>query len=95
MRSATAFTVRRANDADEPTLVWLGALAGQPSVRRPALIGDVDGVPTAAISLADGRGVADPFRPTAGVVAHLRLYRSGWRPRGDTMRRHLRVAWSR
>jgi hypothetical protein len=95
MLSTTAFTVRRAGDADEPTLVWLAALAGKPSVRRPALIGDVDGVPAAAISVIDGRVVADPFRPTAGLVAHLRLYRSGWRPRGTVKRPNLRVAWSR
>jgi hypothetical protein len=46
-------------------------------VRRAALIGDVDGVPAAAISLADGRVVADPFRPATGLTAHLRLHRSG------------------
>jgi hypothetical protein len=95
MLAATAFTVRRADVADDPTLVWLGALAGHPSVRRPALIGDVDGVPAAAISLIDGRVVADPFRPTAALVAHLRLHRSGWRPRAGGVPRNRRVAWSR
>jgi hypothetical protein len=94
MLHAHAFTVRTAVEADEPTLAWLAALASQPPVRRPALIGDVDGVPAAAISLADGRVVADPFRPATGLVAHLRLHRSGWRT-GDgraAVRKQLRAA---
>ena len=36
-------------------------------------------MPAAAISLVDGRVVADPFRPATGLAAHLRLHRSGWR----------------
>jgi hypothetical protein len=89
-----AFTIRGSADSDDATLEWLAALAGEPALRRPALIGDVDGMPAAAISLLDGRAVADPFRPAAGLVAHLRLHRSGWRlhARGDAARRHVRAA---
>ena len=61
-----AFTIRPRSESDEPTLAWLAALAAQPALRRPALIGDVDGMPAAAISLVDGRVVADPFRPRPG-----------------------------
>src|SRR5215208_789172 len=60
-----AITIR---PADAPTLAFLAALAGEPPLALPALIGDLDGVPTAALSLADGRVAADPFRPSAGVV---------------------------
>ena len=90
MLSRHAYTIR---PADEPTLAFLAALAGEPPLRRPALIGDVDGVPTAAVSLADGRVVADPYRPSSGVVRHLRLHRSGWRPREqrDAMRDRIRA----
>src|SRR3954465_710631 len=76
---ATAYTIRPARASDDPTLRWLAALAGAPPVRRPALLGDIDGIPAAPMSLADGRVVADPFRPAAGLAARLRLHRSGWR----------------
>jgi hypothetical protein len=75
----SAYTIRPAHESDEPTLHWLAALAGEPAVQRPALIGDIDGLPAAAISRADGRVVADPFRPTAALRERLRLHRSGWR----------------
>jgi len=93
MFNANAFTIRPAHKSDEPTLLWLAALASQPAVRRPALIGDIDGIPAAAISLVDGSVVADPFRPTAGLGAHLRLHRSGWRAHGEQIaaRKHLRA----
>jgi hypothetical protein len=91
---ANAFTIRAAAETDVATLDWLAALAGEPALRRPALIGDVDGMPTAAVSLLDGRVVADPFRPAAGLTAQLRLHRSGWRvqARRDAARRHVRSA---
>jgi hypothetical protein len=75
-----AFTIRPAQPADEPTLRWLARLADQPALPRPALIGDIDGLPAAAISVADGRVVADPYRRTGALAARLRLHRSGWRP---------------
>jgi hypothetical protein len=94
MFNANAFTVRVAREADEPTLAWLGALAGQPAPRRPALIGHIDGMPAAAMSLLDGRVVEDPYCPAHGLAAHLRLHRSGWRPRRcrDAVRKQLRAA---
>jgi hypothetical protein len=93
MDLANAFTIRPATESDDATLEWLAALAGEPALRRPALIGDVDGMPAAAISLLDGRLVADPFRPATGLAAQLRLHRSGWRmgPRHQAARRHLRA----
>ena len=90
MFNANAFTIRPAQKSDEPTLVWLAALGSGPAVVRPALIGDIDGVPAAAISLTDGRVVADPFRPTSALCAELRLHRSGWRaPAGRDATRKL------
>ena len=89
----TPFTIRHAQPSDEPTLRWLAALAEQPAVARPALIGDIDGLPAAAISVADGRVVADPHRRTAGLAVRLRLHRSGWRAHRspDTMRDQVRA----
>jgi len=42
-------------------------------LRGPVLIGEVQGRPAAAMSVADGRAVTNPFMPTASLVAHLRL----------------------
>lgn len=90
MLSHHAYTIR---PADAPTLAFLCALAGAPPLTGPALIGDVDGVPAAALSLVDGRVVADPFRPCSGLVRHLRLHRSGWRAREqrDAVRDRVRA----
>jgi hypothetical protein len=82
MIDPSAPAVRRAEASDEPTLAWLSALAGQPPLARPALIGHLDGRPAAAISLLDGRVVADPFQPSAALAARLPLHRSGWRSAG-------------
>jgi hypothetical protein len=88
-----AFTIRPAQPSDEPTLRWLARLAAQPAVARPALIGDIDGLPAAAISVADGRVVADPHRRTAALAARLRLHRAGWRPHRspDALREQVRA----
>ena len=93
MLNANAFTIRPARKSDEPTLAWLAALSSRPAVARPALIGDIDGMPAAAISLVDGRVVTDPFRPTPALCADLRLHRSGWRApaRRDAARKRVRA----
>jgi hypothetical protein len=93
MVPSNAYTVRNALPSDDATLDWLSALAGQPPLRRPALIADVDGMPAAAISQLDGRVVSDPFTPAPGLAAQLRLHRSGWRGHGhrDAARRHVRA----
>jgi hypothetical protein len=93
MLSANAFTIRPARKSDDPTLAWLAALSSRPAVARPALIGDIDGIPAAALSLVDGRVVADPFRPTSVLCADLRLHRSGWRARTgrEGARKHVRA----
>ena len=93
MLNANAFTIRPAQKSDEPTLAWLAALSSRPAVERPALIGDIDGIPAAAISRVDGRVVADPFRPTSALCADLRLHRSGWRaPAGrDAVRKRVQA----
>jgi hypothetical protein len=61
-------TIRRATADDEPALAGLASLD---SARIPAgavLLAESRGKLTAALSLEDGAAIADPFRPTAGVV---------------------------
>jgi hypothetical protein len=77
MFSSNAYTIRRATEDDAPALRRLAALDSRPPLAGPALIGEIDGAPAAALSLADGRLVADPFRPTAGLAVHLRLRAQG------------------
>jgi hypothetical protein len=72
--------VRPATAADAPALAWLAERDEQPPLRAPVLIAEVDGRPAAALSLADGRAVADPFRPTARLVAFMRGCAEAWRP---------------
>jgi tRNA A37 threonylcarbamoyltransferase TsaD len=74
MFSATAYTIRIATADDEPALRRLAEIDSQdPLTDGPVLIGAVNGKPEAAMSLAGGRAVANPFVPTAHLLAHLRM----------------------
>ena len=71
MFSATRYVIHHQADGRDP-------------LRGPALVGEIDGRPAAAISLADGRVVANPFQQTAQLVALLRM-------RARALRRHERM----
>jgi hypothetical protein len=74
MFSATAYTIRIATAGDEPALRRLADIDSQdPLTEGAVLVGEVNGKPDAAVSLADGRAVANPFVPTAHLLAHLRM----------------------
>jgi hypothetical protein len=74
MFSATTYTIRVATAADEPALRRLGTIASHaPLMAGAVLVGEVAGTPEAAMSLTDGRAVANPFIPTAHLLAHLRM----------------------
>jgi hypothetical protein len=77
MFSSNTHAIRLATEDDEPVLRQLAALDSRPSLSGPALIGEIDGAPAAALSLTDGRVVADPFVPTAHLAVHLRLRAQG------------------
>jgi hypothetical protein len=77
MYSATAYVIRRATDDDAAVLATIAALDSQGPITTDALIGELEGEPAAAISLVSGRVIADPFRPTAQLVAHLRARAGG------------------
>jgi len=67
-------SIRSATPADGRTLSHLAALDSAPVPFGPTLIAEVDGAPRAALSLNDGRAIADPFAPTAELVDLLRLH---------------------
>jgi hypothetical protein len=80
MHSDETYTTRPATDDDAWALRWLAALDSQRQLARPALIGEIDGVPAAAISLADGRVAADPFRTTLALREILGARANALRP---------------
>jgi hypothetical protein len=77
MYTANSYVIRRATDADDVVLARLAALDSQRPLEGAVLIGELDGEPAAALSLADGRAVADPFRPTAHLVAAMHVRARG------------------
>ncbi len=66
-------TVRFAVAGDACQLARIAELDSAPRPADPLLIGERAGRPIAALSLADGTVVADPFVASADVVALLRL----------------------
>jgi hypothetical protein len=69
MTTTTAqIAIRRATDADRSALERLAALDSARTPTGDVLIAEVDDEPQAAIEIAGGAVVADPFRPTANLV---------------------------
>jgi hypothetical protein len=71
----TNLTVRRSTSTDRADLVRLAALDSASPPRGPALVAEADSRMLAALPLGSGRAIADPFEPTAEVVALLELRR--------------------
>jgi hypothetical protein len=71
--------LRLAGPRDREALGRLAALDDRPLPPGPHLIARVDGALCAALSLATGELVADPFRRTAELAALLRCHAAGAR----------------
>jgi hypothetical protein len=69
-------TVRRSTSGDEGALAQLAALDSGSPPRGPALVAMADERMLAALPLGAGRPIADPFEPTAELVALLELRRA-------------------
>lgn len=89
---ASQILIRPGYADDERALTRLAALdsAAAPP-RAPLLLAEVDGELAAALSLHDGAVIADPFRPTAQIVALLRAHAAAVRPTPRKRRRALRL----
>lgn len=75
MNSLTAtVSIRPAYPDDEAAIRRLAALDSAAVPPAPFLLAEADGEPLAAISLASGRAIADPFQPTLHIVAMLSAY---------------------
>jgi hypothetical protein len=68
---------RLATDDDRDLIGRIASLDSSAPIDGPALIGEIDGIPVAVLSLNDGRVVADPFRRTADLVALMRVQAKG------------------
>jgi hypothetical protein len=73
MFPANAFTIRLASEEDAETLRRLAEIDSQPELAGRILIAEDDDVAVAALSIAEGRTVADPFRRTGMALAMLRM----------------------
>ena len=69
-------TVRRSGSGDQVALARLAALDSASPPRGPALVAESDARILAALPIGSGRPIADPFEPTAELVALLELRRA-------------------
>ena len=69
-------TVRRSGSGDQVELARLAALDSASPPSGLALIAEADSRMLAALPLGSGRPIADPFEPTAELVALLELRRA-------------------
>jgi hypothetical protein len=81
--------IRPARPADSDALAVLAALDSARPLRGERVVVEADGGLVAAISLDDGRAVADPFVPSAGAVEMLRLHAAASRGAARRARRRL------
>jgi hypothetical protein len=81
--------IRAARGSDGIALDDLARLDSQRPLAGDVLLAEQDGTLVAA--LAGDRAIADPFRPTADLVALLRVRRGRGRGRRDGRRGHVRV----
>jgi hypothetical protein len=71
--TTSSITIRPAYADDDLSVAELAVLDGAPNIPpAPLLLAEVDGRLTAALSLADGSSIADPFKRTAEIVELLR-----------------------
>jgi hypothetical protein len=89
---ARTVELRLATADDAPVVRRLAALDDAPVLDGPVLLARHDGQAVAALSLDDGRVVADPFVLTGDAVAMLRLRAA--HVSAPSPRRHLRAIWS-
>ena len=79
MFALTAHSIRTATERDADALRRLAALDSRRVPEGRVLIGEIGGVPAAALSVDTGEVVADPFRGTARLVTSMRLRADGMR----------------
>jgi hypothetical protein len=94
MYASNTYVIRVSTDDDAVALRRLAQLDSKAPLDGAVLIGEIAGTPVAALSLTDDRVVADPFVPTAHLLASLRVRANGLRAveRTPSLRERLRDA---
>jgi hypothetical protein len=91
MSATTSLTIRPARAVDGWAVERLAALDSAKPLAGDVLLAEADGRPVAAVSVSTGHSVADPFTPSAGAVAVLRMRAAQLRapaaPRNPLLRR--------
>ena len=82
MLPANTYVIRPATDDDQPALEALAELDSQGPLDGPALVGEIDGHPAAAISLQERRVMADQFLFTVQLRQVLRMRAAALHARG-------------
>jgi hypothetical protein len=72
MPASDHFRIRPATDEDRERMARIAYLDSSRPFDGPALIGELDGVAVAVLSLTTGQVVANPFRRTADLVDVMR-----------------------
>lgn len=91
--SGDSVTLRRGRAEDAAALARIAELDSATVPAEPVLVAEDGGRLRAAISLADGRVIADPFHPTAALVELLRARARQIERAGRTAPR--RLPWRR
>jgi hypothetical protein len=73
MFAANTYLIRPARDEDADALLRLAVRDSRAPLTGRVLIGQIDQTTAAAISLADGRSIADTSRATGHLLACLRI----------------------
>jgi hypothetical protein len=85
--SHKAVVIRSAAARDETALAGLAQLGGAHPLTGRVLVAEVGGEIVAALEVATGRAIADPFTPTADLVALLEVRAARLRGRHQRMPR--------
>jgi hypothetical protein len=91
MTTPRPYTIRLAGPADESALRTLAELDSAAPLTGSALIAEYDDGIAAAVAMDDDRAIADPFRPTAGLLIALRTTRANHVRAGIAPRRRDRA----
>ena len=82
-----AFTIREAQADDRAAIRRLADLDGGRMPSKRMLVGELDGEVVAAVPIAGGAAVADPFRSTSALVSLLGLRAAQFRGLEDSRKR--------
>ncbi len=94
--STAAITIRPAYADDHLAVRRLADLdSADAPPRSPLLVAEIDGELRVALSLADGTAIADPFFPTAAIVALMRQHAKGLVPARTATLADRVQAWRR